>query len=56
VRNIEFLVDQSGDYFFIEMNTRLQVEHPVTESITGIDLVHEQIKLGIKVQNIFFQR
>lgn len=45
---IEFLVDQSGDYFFIEMNTRLQVEHPVTESITGIDLVHEQIKLGIE--------
>jgi len=45
---IEFLVDQSGDYFFIEMNTRLQVEHPVTESITGIDLVHEQIKLGMQ--------
>ncbi len=43
---IEFLVDASGDYFFIEMNTRLQVEHPVTESITGIDLVHEQIKLA----------
>ena len=45
---IEFLVDQSGDYFFIEMNTRLQVEHPVTEAITGIDLVHEQIKLGLE--------
>ena len=45
---IEFLVDQSGEYFFIEMNTRLQVEHPVTESITGIDLVHEQIKLAVQ--------
>ncbi len=43
---IEYLVDQSGEYFFIEMNTRLQVEHPVTEAITGIDLVHEQIKLA----------
>ncbi len=45
---IEYLVDASGDYFFIEMNTRLQVEHPVTESITGIDLVHEQIKLAVQ--------
>ncbi len=45
---IEFLVEPSGEYFFIEMNTRLQVEHPVTEAITGIDLVHEQIKLGIQ--------
>jgi 3-methylcrotonyl-CoA carboxylase alpha subunit len=44
---IEYLVDQSGDFFFIEMNTRLQVEHPVTEAVTGIDLVHEQIKLGL---------
>ena len=49
---IEYLVemDASGeakDFFFIEMNTRLQVEHPVTESITGIDLVHEQVKLAI---------
>lgn len=44
---IEYLVDDSGSYYFIEMNTRLQVEHPVSECITGIDLVHEQIKLGI---------
>jgi 3-methylcrotonyl-CoA carboxylase alpha subunit len=44
---IEYLVDDQGQYYFIEMNTRLQVEHPVTESVTGVDLVHEQIKLGV---------
>lgn len=43
---MEFLVDSKGNYYFIEMNTRIQVEHPVTEMITGIDLVKEQIKIA----------
>lgn len=43
---VEFLLDKNGDYYFMEMNTRLQVEHPVTEMITGIDIVKEQIKIA----------
>jgi len=43
---IEFVVDQEGNYYFIEMNTRIQVEHPVTEMVTGVDLVREQIKIA----------
>ncbi|MDO9066008.1 MAG: acetyl-CoA carboxylase biotin carboxylase subunit, partial [Chloroflexota bacterium] len=58
---VEFLMDQSGDYFFLEMNPRLQVEHPVTELITGVDLVREQVriasgrKLGYRQEDVPFK-
>jgi acetyl-CoA carboxylase biotin carboxylase subunit len=43
---MEFLLDKHGDFFFMEMNTRIQVEHPVTEMITGVDIVKEQIRIA----------
>lgn len=43
---VEFIVDPKGNIYFIEMNTRIQVEHPVTEAVTGIDIIKEQIKLA----------
>ena len=44
---VEFLLDKTNQFYFLEMNTRVQVEHPITESITGIDLIEQQIKTAV---------
>lgn len=53
---IEFLVDENENFYFIEINSRIQVEHPVTEMVTGIDLIKEQIKIASGEKNTYTGR
>jgi len=53
---VEFIVDKEGKYYFIEMNTRIQVEHPVTEMVTSIDIVKEQLKIAYKSELSYKQK